>query len=114
VPSITGLILYNRLLWIVNRAGVAGLAYAIFKFEVKGVKKAGKAKRLSFRRRVQSADAIEGVVSREPEPTGVDETAMGPGVRRDDKRGDDVMPPLKPPADAERQRRRRAGRNCWH
>jgi len=96
VPPIEGLVLYNRLLWIAVAFGLLALAYSIFRFEAKGLKTAGKAKRLSFRRRVRGFNASQDLFSREPEPSGFDQKTLGPGVRRDDTDGDDAPPPLKP------------------
>ncbi len=42
LPPIAGLLLYNRLLWLGIGVALFGLAYAIFKFEVKGTKAAKK------------------------------------------------------------------------
>src|SRR4029079_5580196 len=38
MPPVTGLILYNRLLWIAIALGLLALAYWLFRFEAKGAK----------------------------------------------------------------------------
>jgi ABC-2 type transport system permease protein len=43
LPSISGLILYNRLIWLGVAFALFGLAYAIFRFEVKGAKSTSSA-----------------------------------------------------------------------
>lgn len=53
LPAISGLVLYNRLIWLGAALALFGLAYAIFRFETKGAKSTPEAKTKSE----QSADA---------------------------------------------------------
>ncbi len=58
LPSISGLILYNRLIWIGVALALFGLAYAIFRFEVKGAK--------STPHTVRKSDQADGASARIP------------------------------------------------